>query len=401
VTAGPLQGVRVLCVNNYLAGNYGPMLLALHGADVVKVETGTGDAMRVSKPFVPVGDGEHWSHFELRMMRGMSSIMLDLADQTDLATFRGLVGAADVFWTNLRPESAKRRNLDWPTLQAINRRLVYASLTGFGLPENGEGEFGSLPAFDILAQGVTGLLARNANPDGTPAYSGVPIADTVTSLYGALGVLVGLRQRDQTGEGCVVDIAMFDAMIAINEKAMTMFRLDGAPPPPRASATTAPFGIYPTQDGWVVIAVGSDAVWRRFATAIGTDVGRPDLADDQTWWIGTARVARVQEVEALVEQFTRARSTQAVVDHLLAYDVPAGHSLEVDTISESRQVRERGIVQELETSGGASYPVVMSPIQVSGAPQDVRPPPRLGADRERVLKDWLNVNVDVDVFPSA
>jgi CoA:oxalate CoA-transferase len=399
VSPAPLQGIRVLCVNNYLAGNYGPLLLALHGADVVKVETGAGEAMRASKPFLPVGDGEQWSHFELRMMRGMSSIVLDLKDDADRADFERLAVAADVFWTNLRPESAQRRRVDWPTLRGINPRLVYASLTGFGLPDNGEGEFGSLPAFDILIQGLTGLLARNADPYGTPTYGGVPIADTVTSLYGALGVLIGLRRRDLTGEGCVVDVAMFDSMVAINEKAMTMFRLDGAPPPPRASATTAPFGMFPTKDGWAVVAVGSDTVWRRFARAVGPRIGRPDLAEDRTWWAGTTRVSHAAEIDALVEQFTRTRTTQEVVDLLLAHDVPAGHSLEVDTISASRQVRERGIVQDIRTPGGASYPAVMSPVQVSGSPQQVLPPPRLGADRERVLAEWLDaasLNDDVD-----
>jgi CoA:oxalate CoA-transferase len=399
VSVAPLQGVRILCMSNYLAGNYGPQLLTLHGADVVKVESGKGEAMRVSKPLLPVADGEQWSHFELRMMRGMSSIELNLDGDEDRRTFEQLVGAADVFWTNLRPESAKRRGVDWPTLQQVNPRLVYASLTGFGLPENGEGEFGDLPAFDILVQAVTGLLARNADAEGTPAYNGVPIADTVTSLFAAMGVLIGLRKRDLTGEGCVVDVSMFDSMVAINEKAMTMFRLEGTPPPPRASATTAPFGMFPTSDGWVVIAVGSDAVWRRFAAAIGEHVGRPDLAEDETWWAGTTRVARLPEIEALVELFTRGRTTRAVVDHLLAHDVPAGQSLEVDTISASRQVRERGIVQDITTPSGASYPAVMSPVVVSGSTQEVLPPPRLGADRERVLAAWLgavNVNVDVD-----
>jgi CoA:oxalate CoA-transferase len=399
VSVAPLQGIRILCINNYLAGNYGPLLLALHGADVVKVETGAGEAMRHSKPFLPVADGEQWSHFELRMLRGMSSIALDLEDGQDRDTFERLVAATDVFWTNLRPESAKRRRVDWPTLQQINPRLVYASLTGFGLPENGEGEFGDLPAFDILVQGLTGLLARNADPEGTPTYGGVPIADTVTSLYGAMGVLIGLHKRDLTGEGCTVDISMFDSMIAINEKAMTMLRLDGEAPPPRASATTAPFGMFPTKDGWAVIAVGSDAVWLRFARAVGPEIGRPDLAEDQTWWAGTARVARMREVEALVETFTRGRTTQEVVDHLLAHDVPAGHSLEVDAIAGTRQIRERGIVQELLAPNGSSYPAVMSPVQVSGSAQRVLPPPRIGADRERVLAEWLetvNVNVDVD-----
>ncbi|GAC1574571.1 MAG: CaiB/BaiF CoA-transferase family protein [Candidatus Dormibacteria bacterium] len=396
-TAAPLAGVRVLCVNNYLAGNYGPALLAMHGADVVKVETGKGEAMRSSRPFLPVGADESWSHFELRMLRGMSSIALDLETERDL--FERLVGAADVFWTNLRPASATRRGVDWERLRNVNPKLVYASLTGFGLPENGDGEFGGLPAFDILVQGLAGLLGRNAESDGTPVYNGLPVADQVSSLYGAFGVLLGLHKRDATGEGCCVDISMFDSMVALNEKAITMYGLNGQVPPPRASATTAPFGMYQTQDGWVVIAVGSDAVWRRFCEAVGPQIGRPGLADDESLWSGTDRVARSGELDQLVDSFTASRTTREVVDRLLAFDVPAGHSLEVDGIINSQQVRQRGTVRNLATPAGHEYPAVMSPIQVSGSDQVLAPPPRLGASRDRVLRDWLqgvNVNVDVD-----
>lgn len=388
MTGGPLAGVRVLCVNNYLAGNYGPMVLAMHGADVVKVETPAGEAMRTSRPLVPVGSDEHWSHFELRMMRGISSIVLDLADQRDRDLWRELVGSADAFWTNLRPESAVRRGLDWSTLKVLNPRLVYASLSGFGLPENGVGEFAGLPAFDILVQGLAGLLARNAAEDGTPVYNGLALADVVASIWGAFGVLVGLRQRDRTGEGCCVDVSMFDAMVALNEKAITMFGISGEVPRPRVSATTAPFGVYRTADGWVCVAVGSDAVWRRFCVAVGPSIGRPSLVDESQYWSGTDRVRLGEEIDAMVRSFTSSRRTDDVVAQLLAHDVPAGHSLEVDGLAGSQQVAARRIVRDVSTPGG-DYPAVMSPVVVSGSDQEVRPPPRLGADRERIEREWL------------
>jgi crotonobetainyl-CoA:carnitine CoA-transferase CaiB-like acyl-CoA transferase len=392
--AGPLAGVRVLCVNNYLAGNYGAQLLALHGADVVKVETPAGEAMRASKPFIPVDTDTSWSHFELRMMRGVSSVVLDLDRPADRATFERMVAAADVFWTNLRPESARRRRVDWPALRPVNPRLVYASMTGFGLPENGVGEFASLPAFDILVQGLSGLLSRNSDPDGTPVYNGLPLADQVSSLFAAFGVLVGLRQRDQTGHGCCVDVAMFDSMIALNEKAITMHGIGKSVPPPRASATTAPFGMYPTSNGWACVAVGSDAVWRRFAAAVGPLIGRPGLAGEESFASGTGRVAKLAELTEIVERFTRPRTTDEVVDLLLAHDVPAGQALEVDRLSTSTQVAERRIVRALDTPRGR-YPTVMSPVIVSGAEQQVADPPVLGADLQRVMHDWLGTTTEV------
>lgn len=381
---GPLAGVRVLCVDNYLAGNYGPMLLALHGADVVKVETPSGEAMRPSRPLVGEPASAAWSHFELRMMRGKRSVALDLESDEGRATFERLVAAADVFWTNLRPESAARRRLDPDAMLAVNDQLVYASLTGFGLPENGGGEFASLPAFDILVQGVTGLLHRNADSDGTPVYNGLPIADQATSLYGAFGVLLGLRQRDATGAGCVVDVSMFDSMIALNEKAISMWGIGGEVPPPRSSATTAPFGMYPTSDGWVCIAVGSDAVWRRFCVA----VGRTELVDDERYAIGTERVRRQDEIMSIVTAFTACRTNAEVVTRLLAHQVPAGEALEVDDIVGSKQVRSRGTVRDLEVGRDDPFPVVMSPVHVSGAAQVEALPPRLDADHHAVLDDW-------------
>ena len=150
-------------------------LLAMHGADVVKVETRSGEAMRASRRFVGDDPDQTWSHFELRMMRGKSSISLDLDKSAeDRKTFEGLVAASDVFWTNLRPDSAERRHVDADTLMALNPRLVYASITGLGLPANGEGEFAAMPAFDILVQGLAGLLGRNADATGKPVYNGLP-----------------------------------------------------------------------------------------------------------------------------------------------------------------------------------------------------------------------------------
>ena len=392
---GPLTGVRVLCVNNYLAGNYGPLLLALHGADVVKVETEQGEAGRSSRPLLPIGPDETCSHFELRMMRGMSSVCLDLQSAEGRAEFDDLVRAADVFWTNLRPDSAVRRGVEWTALQQVNPRLVYASLTGFGLPENGQGEFDGVAAFDILIQGLAGLLGRNADPDGRPVYNGLPLADQVSSLYGAFGVLLGLRQRDLTGRGCCVDVSMLDSMVAVNEKAVTMFGIEREVPVPRASATTAPFGVYRTADGWVSIAVGSDGVWKRFAAAVGPEVGRPDLASDALLRHGTGRVQHTVEIDVMVNEFVSRRTTAEVIAKLLANDVPAGPSLEVDELLATTYVSERGIVRYIEI-GDSRYPAVMSPVLISGVEQELARPPGLGADRDRVIRDWKISNTGVD-----
>ena len=387
-------------MGNYLAGNYGAQLLALHGADVVKVEPTSGEASRSSRPYVLADDGgsETWSHFELRMMRGVSSVVLDLDMADDRRVFDELVSATDIFWTNLRAESARRRDVDWEHLQRLNRQLVYVSLTGFGLVENGEGEFSGQPAFDILVQGLAGLLSRNADQEGTPHYNGLPLADQVTSTFATLGALLGLRQRDRTGEGCCVDVPMFDTMLAINEKAISMYGVDAAVPPARASATTAPFGLFHASDGYVCVAVGSDSMWRRFAAALGPLIGRDSLAEEERYRSGTSRVKWTDEITALVEMFTSTRTKREVVDFLLAHDVPAGLALEVDDLNTSAHVKARGIVREITLPGG-TFPAVMSPITLSGTSQSVELPHRLGEDRARVIDEWLGRTTPLDGHP--
>jgi crotonobetainyl-CoA:carnitine CoA-transferase CaiB-like acyl-CoA transferase len=186
----------------------------------------------------------------------------------------------------------------------------------------------------------------------------------------------------------VVDVPMFDSMVALNEKAISMFGMLGEVPPPRLSATTAPFGLYRASDGWVCIAVGSDAVWRRFCTAVGAYIGRPDLADDEAYRVGTERVRRLVEVTALVEAFTTDRTAAEVVEFLIAHDVPAGLPLEVDRVLSTAQVEKRGIVRSLTLDSGVTVPAVMSPVSISGARQRIEKPPRLDEDRERLLDGW-------------
>jgi CoA:oxalate CoA-transferase len=214
---GLLTGIKVLSLDNYEAGNYGTALLAMHGADVVKVEVpGRGDVLRSAGPFTSGIDERNISHGELRLMRGKHSVALDLSTSEDRTILEGLISRADVFWTNLRPGSLERLRLDWPAVQALNTVIVYAGISGFGHTPGSQEAESNTPAFDITMQALGGLLERNQDENGIPKYNGIPVVDQVTSLYAAWGVLAGLLYRARTGTGVYVDVAMYDAALALN-----------------------------------------------------------------------------------------------------------------------------------------------------------------------------------------
>jgi CoA:oxalate CoA-transferase len=384
-SVGALAGVRVLTVDNFLAGNYGPLLLAMHGAEVVKIEQpGTGDTLRRDAPFLDAGD-RLISHGELRLLRGKASAAIDIRSSAGRKALDRLIASADVFWTNLRPASALRLRIDYDSLRSINSRLIYASVSGFGLPLAHDERDDGRPAFDIIVQALTGLMSRNANPDGEPQYNGIPVADQVTSLYAAMGVVLALFDRKRTGRGQCVDVSMFDSMVALNEKTLSLYAMDGVVRPPRISATNSPFGAYPARDGFIVIGVGGNRVWERFCGVIG----RSDLIASAELDTGVKRVnAEATVIRPIVEGWLKDKTVDQAVSLLLAADVPASAVHEVDRVLRSEGAHARGVLRDVDL-GGRVIPLVQSPIRLSDSNVGaVDPPHVLGADTERVLMEW-------------
>jgi formyl-CoA transferase len=388
---GPLAGIRVVSVDNYFAGNYGPLLLALHGADVVKVEAPTGgDALRNDPPYIQA-DGRTISHGELRLMREKSSIGLDLRSKAGRAVLGRLVVKADVFWTNIRPKSAARLGIDYESVRALRQDIVYASLTGFGLPGRSIEALEDAPAFDIIIQALAGLMARNADRDGTPQYNGIAVADQVTSVFTTLGVAMALVNRQRTGEGACVDVSMFDSMLALNEKTLSLFAMDGMVRPPRLSATNSPFGAYRAADGYVAVGVGGNAVWARLCNVLG----REDLIDDPDLDTGVKRVAAEESrIRPLMEEWFKSRTVSEATRLLLAGDVPASAVFDVDEPQLLAQGRRSGVIADISV-GGINKFVVQSPVHfATGSSQPVSLPSRLGGETAAVLKRWLGMSAE-------
>lgn len=386
----PLAGIRVLTVDNYFAGNYGPLLLAAHGAEVIKIEQpGSGDPLRKDAPYYDP-ETKKLPHGVLRLMRGKSSVALDIRKEPGKGVMRELLGQADVFWTNLRPQAAKRIDLDPETVQGINPNIIYASVSGFGLPGEKASPFSNEPAFDIIIQALTGLMSRNADPDGTPQYSGIAIGDQVTSLFTAFGVVMSLYARKLGMPAATVDVAMFDAMFALNEKTFSLFTMDGVVRPPRISATNSPFGAYRGKDGYLVIGVGGNILWERFCKAIG----REDLWHREDLNTGVKRVAAEKTiVRPCIEEWLRDKTVREASQILLAHEVPSSPILDVDSPIYMEQARIRGVAADLEVPGKKPLTLVQSPVRMwNEDPENLSMPPALGEHTENILRDWLKMD---------
>jgi CoA:oxalate CoA-transferase len=272
---GPLNGIRVLTVESFIAGPMASMWLADAGAEVVKIEAPAGgDTARNVPPLK--GDGsESQSLSFIRANRNKRSVTLDLKSEAGQATFRCLIREADVFLENANPAAISRLGLTYRELSQHNPRLIYAAVSGFGLPEFNEGSLPYLTSFDITAQAMAGLLLRPEGAESGAVYPGYPLADIFAAANVQSAIYQALFHRERTGQGAYIDVSMFDGAVAMNELAVIMHATFGHIPAPGAHALGGPFGAYTASDGEVVLGILGQPVWVRFTQAIG----RPELVD--------------------------------------------------------------------------------------------------------------------------
>lgn len=376
---GPLSGITVLAIENFLSGPYGSMILGDFGAEVVKVEPPEGDGYRVATPNYTSEDGA-MSYAFLRVNRNKRSVVLDLKSSEGRETFLRLVEKADVVWENLRPGAMERLGLGWEVLRERNPRLVYATISGFGhgdvLPP---GPYMHLPAFDIVAQAMSGAMLRVGEEGDPPMYLGSPIADQLAGMLAAFGVVLALRAVEISGEGQHVDTAMYDAMVAMNEQLIGHVSHFGQLPRRGLSPTSAPYGAFRTSDGWVAIGIASDAIWRKFCTAIGRD----DLANAPDLATGLSRAANQETVlRPMIEEWASDKTAHDVTLVLSSAGVPAGPVQDVSQLFDDPQVAVREMLIDVEDPVVGTLTVAGNPIKISGSPRvPRRTAPQLGADQ--------------------
>lgn len=370
----PLEGVRVVELAHVAAGPFAGMLLADLGADVVKVEPPTGDQMRAWPPFADDGT-ERFSHNFASVNRNKRSVVADLKDPADLARVRELVAAADVVVENYRPGVLDRLGLGYATVREGHRGLVYCSISGYGLtsPYVNDG------AYDVVIQGMSGLMSVTGEPDGGPVKAGVPVGDFTAGLYAAYTIAALLPQVRASGTSVRVDCPMLDCLLGVSALQTSEYWGSGVEPRRLGTAhpRNAPYQGFTAADAPFTVAAGNDRLW----AAVAAVVGLPGLVDDPRFRTQLDRVRHQQELEALL----RARFAEEKRDHWLselrARGVPCGPVNTFGEILADPHVEATALVAPVDVPVAGPTPSVVFPVRVEGlAPRLERGAPRLGAD---------------------
>ncbi len=374
----PLEGLLVVDLSRALAGPYCTMMLADLGARVVKVESveGGDDTRGWGPPFV----GSESAYF-LSVNRNKESVALNLKHPRGVEVLQRLLGRADVLVENFRPGVMERLGLDYPHLRERYPRLVYCSISGFGQT----GPYREKPAYDLILQGMGGIMGITGEEDGPPVKVGVAVADICAGMFAAFGILAALRVRDRTGRGQWIDAALLDGQVAWLTYAAANYFATGENPKRMGSAhpNLCPYQAFETQDGYVNVAVGSEAIWKRFCEVVD-----PQLAHDPRFRTNPDRVRHRSELIPLLQERFRQRPTGEWTRLLEAAGVPSGPIYTVAEVFQDPQTQHRGMRVELEHPTAGRITVTGVPLKFSDTPGSVRtPPPVLGQHTAAVLRE--------------
>jgi formyl-CoA transferase len=375
-TTGPLAGLRVLELGQLIAGPFAARTLADFGADVIKVEPPEGgDPLRQWR-LLKDGTSVWWQV----QSRNKRSLALDLKDPGAVDVVRRLALEADVLVENFRPGALEGFGLDPQQLMADNPRLIVLRISGYGQT----GPDRDKPGFGVVAEAMGGLRHLTAEPGRTPVRVGVSIGDTLAALHGVIGVLMALHERERSGRGQVVDVALYEAVFNCMESLLPEYSAFGVVRQPAGSALPgiAPSNAYKCADGHVLVAGNGDSIFKRLMQAIG----RPDLAADPALAHNTGRVARVAEIDAAIGDWTAPRTVAEVLDVLDAARVPGGRIYTVADIAADPHYRARGMLQEVRLEDGSTLTVPGIVPKLSRTPGGHRRnAPKLGQDTAEVL----------------
>lgn len=379
----PLDTLVVLDLTHVLAGPFASMTLGDLGAKVIKVERpGAGDDTRAFPPFK---DGE--SAYFAAINHGKQSIALDLKSDGDREIFERLLARADMVLENYRPGTMEKLGYGWEDLHARYPRLIYGAVSGFGHtgPEAGK------PAYDMVVQARGGVMSITGEAGRDPVRVGASIGDIVAGMYLVQGLLAALIDREKTGQGRKIDIAMLDSQLAILEHAVAITTATGQPPAPTGARhpSITPFETFHAADGLFVIAAGNDALFTRLCEVLGLP-----LVQDPRFATNGARCENARTLKRLIEAITLDQPKAYWIDRLEAAGVPTGPIQNVAEVLQDRQILARNMVVDvLDTSGAPAFVSAGNPIKISGIedPATRGPAPALDADRTEIL-NWLDAS---------
>ena len=366
----PLDGVKVVELARILAGPWAGQTLSDLGADVVKVEAPEGDdTRRWGPPFITQEDDTSAAYF-YATNRGKKSVTCDFRTAEGQQMVRDLVADADVLIENFKVGGLAKYGLDYDSLRQVNPKLIYCSITGFGQT----GPYAHRAGYDFIIQGMSGLMSVTGEPDGQPQKVGVAVTDIFTGVYSATAILAALVQRGRTGLGQHIDMALLDVATSIMANQALNYLTTGTPPGMMGNAhpNLAPYAVFDCADGWIILATGNDAQYRRLCTLLGL----PDMAEAPEFATNAQRIANRVEMTRRLTQATRRFAKLALLAACEAEGVPAGPINDLKAVFDDPQVIARGL--QIAPNG---IPGVRSPMSFSDADLSIsRTAPRLGQD---------------------
>jgi crotonobetainyl-CoA:carnitine CoA-transferase CaiB-like acyl-CoA transferase len=377
----PLSGIRVLAISHHLAGPYGSMLLGDLGAEVIKIESPEGEPSRTFAG--PNHKGQ--SFFFLAFNRNKKSLTLDLGTPAGKKAFYDLVKVSDVVWNNFRPGALARLGADYKTIKAINPKIVYCSISGYGPT----GPYAKRPSFDITALALSGIMSLTGEPDGPPLKPGAPIADLAAGMLGALGVCAALTQRERTGVGQEVDVSLLDACISMLSYEFSYYFLSGIMPRALGSGhlSLVPYNAYQTKEGYLVIGPS----WPRLARVLGLEW----MIDDPRFADLNARNKNRKEFNRIIQEALLKEKAEDWLEIMHAEDIAAAPVNTLDQTMVDPQVSHRKMIVDVDFPGGGSGKLIGNPVKLTNQPDEkYQPPPAIGQHKREILMGLLGYSED-------
>lgn len=381
----PLEGIRVLDFTHVISGPFCSMLLGDLGAEVIKIEKpGSGEFYREEGMKNENGVSIVYPNYN----RNKKGITLNIKSPKAVALLKEMVAKADVFVENQRPGLLAKLGLGYEDMKAINPKIIYASISGFGQT----GPYAKKPAFDMTIAAISGLMSVNGFEGSVPMKTGAAFSDFISGIYAALGIVAAARKREISGEGAYIDVGMFDSIVSVLDAFIPQYKLTGKEPTRYGNrrAGFAPANVFPVKDGYIYIAGSFQTQWEALAKLMGKE----ELITDPRFIKNSDRKENEPELEAIVEEWSSALSSAEAVALLEKASIPCAPVKSISEVIEDEQIKERNSVISFDYPGIGEYPTAACPIRISGMNRDVKRAPLLGEHNEEVLAELLGYSQD-------
>ena len=389
--SGILEGIKVLDLSRMLSGPYATMLLADHGAEVIKIESAEGDSSRRSGPFKKNDTSNHWSGYFISLNRNKKSISLNLKKNDDVDFLKKLIEEVDVIVENFRPGVMKRLGLSFEEVSKINPKIVYGSISGFGTDTFGESPYKNWPSYDVVAQAMGGLISLTGYDENNPLKVGPGIADIFSGSLLSFGLLASILKSRATGKSQLVEVAMYDAIVSMCERAIYQYDFNGVIPKPEGNGhpLLAPFGIYNAKDGFVAIGIVENSYWNVLKKIINLS----DLNNDLKYGTIELRAKNRKELNKKINLWTK-EFRKKELGELLGGKIPFGPVNSVKEIFEDEHIINRDMILEIPQpfDKGKNWRVAGNPVKFQGFDSFNLKPPVLGEHKKFYARN-LSANV--------